>query len=334
MNRRKFVKNSSQASLALALLGLASCKNSTSEKTKETTLATLETPPFFKLSLAQWSLHRMIKEGQISPYDFAKKAKDLGFEGLEYVSQLYTNELNGFDNELEGIETMVRKLKQQSDEHNLTNLIMMVDLPGETGALCHPDAAIRKKAITDHHKWIDATAGLGCHSTRINLFGTRDRNEWKSYATESLMTLCEYAQKQDVNVIVENHGWLSSDAALLAAVMKAVNMDNCGTLPDFGNFCVKRDGEGNWDGKCIEEYDRYKGTEELMPFAKGVSAKSHDFDAQGEETATDYKKMLSIVKASGYTGFIGVEYEGSRLSEEEGILATKKLLIETAKKLS
>lgn len=335
MNRRHFVKNSSQASLALALLGLAACKNNPSDKTDQN--AQVKSPdyePFFKLSLAQWSIHRMIGEGQMSPYDFAAKAKAWGFEGLEYVSQLYTNEINSFDNELEGINAVVARLKQESDKHGLTNLIMMVDLPGDEGALCHPDAAIRAAAIQNHHKWIDATAGLGCHSTRINLFGTRDRDQWKRFATASLTSLCEYGKKQGVNVIVENHGWLSSDAALLAEVMTAVNMDNCGTLPDFGNFCVERDGEGNWGGDCVKEYDRYQGTEELMPFAKGVSAKSHNFNTEGAETATDYKKMLSIVKNAGYTGFIGVEYEGDELSEEEGILATKKLLLETAKTLS
>lgn len=335
MNRRHFVKNSSQASLALALLGLAACKNNPSDKADQNTPTKLpNASPFFKLSLAQWSIHRMIREGDLSPYDFAAKAKAWGFEGLEYVSQLYTNEINSFDNEMDGINTVVARLKQESDKHGLTNLIMMVDLPGDEGALCHPDPEVRIAAIQNHHKWIDATAGLGCHSTRVNLFGTRDRDQWKALATESLTALCEYGKEQGVNIIVENHGWLSSDAALLAEVMTAVNMDNCGTLPDFGNFCVERDGEGNWGGDCIKEYDRYQGTKELMPFAKGVSAKSHNFNVEGEETATDYKKMLTIVKDAGYTGFIGVEYEGDELSEEEGILATKQLLLETAKTLS
>ena len=106
--------------------------------------------------------------------------------------------------------------------------------------------------------------------------------------------------------------------------MKAVNKSNVGTLPDFGNFCIKRE-EGNWRN-CVDAYDRYQGTTELMPFAKGVSAKSHDFDEQGNETETDYTKMLQIVKAAGFSGYIGIEYEGEKLSEDEGIRKTKALL--------
>ena len=331
MNRRLFVKNSSQATLALAVLGLASCKENNQLKKEDiANTSSAIVPPFFKLSLAQWSVHKMIQNGQLDPFDFAQQASAWGFEGLEYVSQLYTNSLNSYGSELEGINAMVKKLKQKSEEHGMENLIMMVDLPNETGALCHADVNIRKAAIENHHKWIDATAGVGCHSTRINLFGSRDRDEWKNLATESLSSLCEYADKQGVNVIVENHGWLSSDAALLAEVMKSVNMDNCGTLPDFGNFCVKRDGEGNWGGECVEEYDRYLGMKELMPFAKGVSAKSYAFNEQGEETTIDFKQMLSIIKQAGYKGYIGIEFEGNDLSEEKGILATKNLLLETA----
>lgn len=335
MNRRHFVKNSSQASLALALLGLTACKTNNSEKSKEiseNSAAAWE--PFFKLSLAQWSVHRMIWEGQMDPYDFAAKAKAWGFSGLEYVNHLYSKGMEAYDSELAGIDAMVKELNKRSQDQGMENLIMMVDLQQDAGALCHPDEAIRKAAAENHHKWIDATAGLGCHSTRVNLFGTRDREEWKNYATESLASLCEYAKNQNVNVIVENHGWLSSDAALLTEVIQQVNMDNCGTLPDFGNFCVKRDGEGAWGGDCVEEYDRYQGTQELLPFAKGVSAKSYAFNEAGEETTIDYQKILGIVKDAGYKGFIGVEYEGDELSEEEGILATKNLLLETAKKLS
>jgi sugar phosphate isomerase/epimerase len=110
---------------------------------------------------------------------------------------------------------------------------------------------------------------------------------------------------------VENHGGLSSNGDWLAGVMKLVNKPNCGTLPDFGNF---------------HDYDRYRGVEELLPFAKGVSAKSHEFDADGNEVRTDYRRMLRMVVAAGYCGWVGVEYEGNGLSEPEGILATKKLL--------
>ena len=136
-----------------------------------------------------------------------------------------------------------------------------------------------------------------------------------------------------INVIVENHGGYSSDGSWLASVIQNTEMANCGTLPDFGNFCIERDSGKQWEGKCINEFDRYKGVEMFMPLAKSVSAKSHDFDENGNETHTDYSKMLKIVKNAGYSGYIGVEYEGSELSEYEGIKATKALLEKIGKEL-
>lgn len=333
MNRRHFVKNSSKASLALALLGIASCKESTKKaKSAEAKMMTDNATPLFRYSLAQWSIHKMILEEQLDPFEFAAKAKSWGFEGLEYVSQLYKDYLSTHDSELAGIEAMVKRSNEESQKHGLENLILMVDIVNGPASLCDADKKVRQSAVENHHKWIDAAAGMGCHSTRINLFGSREREPWKEYAIESLSSLCEYAKAQQVNVIVENHGWLSSDAALLAEVMTQVNMDNCGTLPDFGNFCIERDGEGNWGGDCTKEYDRYQGIKELMPFAKGVSAKAYAFNENGEETTIDYAKMLQIVKESGYRGFIGVEYEGD-ISEEEGIIATKNLIENTIKTL-
>jgi len=117
-------------------------------------------------------------------------------------------------------------------------------------------------------------------------------------------------------VIVENHGGLSSNGAWLASVIRAVDHPRCGTLPDFGNFRVSAD----------EWYDRYQGVAELMPFAKAVSAKSYDFDERGEETTIDYRRMLGIVTGAGFNSWIGIEYEGNRLPEREGIARTKALL--------
>ena len=141
-----------------------------------------------------------------------------------------------------------------------------------------------------------------------------------------LHQLSAFAQDFNINVIVENHGGYSSDGQWLSGVIQGVGLPNCGTLPDFGNFCIKRKDPANWAAGCGEEYDRYKGTKELLPFAKGVSAKTYDFDNEGKCIETDYTKMLSIVKASGYKGYIGIEYEGSSLSEVDGIKATKNLL--------
>ncbi len=196
---------------------------------------------------------------------------------------------------------------------------MMVDLQGDENLLSTPNQTHRKQGVENHKIWIDATAILGCHSMRINLFGSNDEEVWKENSIASLKELSEYASEKNVNIIVENHGYLSSNGALMAEVMETVNKENCGTLPDFGNFCLKREDNKLWDAPCIEEYDIYKGVEELMPFAKGVSAKTFNFDENGNETTIDFYKMMKIVKDAGFTGFVGVEYEGEELSEEKGI---------------
>lgn len=219
------------------------------------------------------------------------------------------------------IPKIATELKKQSDLHGIENVLIMVDGEGE---LASSNPKKRAQAIANHSLWIDAAATLGCTSIRVNLAPTRSLSDevWHKNSVLGLGELADIAAKKNINVIVENHGGISSNGAKLAAVMAEINKPNCGTLPDFGNFCIS----GSPKGNCKDEYDRYKGTEELMPYAKGVSAKSYDFDEEGNETKMDYKRLLQIVKDAGYSGYIGVEYEGSRLSEEEGVLATKKLL--------
>src|SRR5207244_3237424 len=128
--------------------------------------------------------------------------------------------------------------------------------------------------------------------------------------------LTEYAAKEGINIIIENHGGYTSDGQWMIGLMKGINKPNVGTLPDFGNFCVKREGRHVWKGKCIEEYDRYKGVAEMMPYAKGVSAKTQNFDENGSCIETDYYRMLKIVKDAGFHGCIGIEYSGD--DEEHG----------------
>ncbi|WP_299212107.1 sugar phosphate isomerase/epimerase family protein [uncultured Aquimarina sp.] len=319
----------------ICLLIISSCKNNTKNTTtieqKEEKI--IEQPvasePYFELSLAQWSLHKEIQSGKLDPIDFAKKAKELGFTGVEYVSQLYT--YKDAKDPYKALQQLLETLKSKSNEHNVQNLLIMVDGEGDLAVI---DEKERNQTVENHKKWVDAAQFLGCHSIRVNLFGTNNPEEWVKVATDGLTKLSEYAATKSINVIVENHGYLSSDGALLAKVMKNVNKPNCGTLPDFGNFCLEREGGERWGAKCIKEYPKYKGIEELMPFAKGVSAKSYDFDAEGNETTIDYKKMLEIVKASGYQGYIGVEYEGERLGEIEGIIATRDLLNNLSKQLN
>jgi len=290
-NRRDFLK----ASAAVGLLGVSPG------------LLRAETKPLlFNISLAQWSLHRALFGKKLDPIDFPKTAKeDYGIVAVEYVNQFYKDKKKD--------DTYVAELKKRCGDLGVKSVLIMCD--GE-GALGDADAKKRQQAVENHYRWVEWAKALGCHSIRVNAQSSGTYEEQMERAADGLARLTEFGGKHDINVIVENHGGLSSNGAWLAATIKKVGNPRCGTLPDFGNFRVSKD----------EEYDRYKGVEELMPFAKGVSAKSHDFDDKGNETKTDYRRMMKIVVAAGYKGFVGVEYEGSRLSEPDGIRATKKLL--------
>jgi len=293
-------------------------KNQKKEKIIETD--NKSSKPFFEISLAQWSLHRTFNDDGVSPFEFAKRAKSMGFEALEYVSQLYSRQIEEL-----GFDAVIDSLKKESEAYGLKNNLIMVDHEGD---LAVPDSVLRNQAVENHKKWVQAAKVLGCQAIRVNLSGSSDSEIWKVAAFDGLSKLASYAAEQNINVIVENHGGFSSNVAMLVDVIQKVNTSNCGLLPDFGNFCIK-----HIDSECVDEYDMYKGVEEMMPLAKGVSAKSYDFDENGNETKVDFYKMLQLVKNAGYTDFIGVEYEGSRLSEVEGILATKKLLLSASSKL-
>lgn len=264
--------------------------------------------PEFKISLAEWSLHRALRANKLTNLEFPRIAKrEFGVEAVEYVNQFFKDKAED--------EAYLTELKKVCDDEGVRSLLIMCDGEGQLG---HPEDALRKQAVENHHKWVSAAKLLGCHSIRVNAAtnGKGTFEEQQKRAADGLRALSEYAAHFGVNVIVENHGGLSSNGKWLAGVIKLVDLRNCGTLPDFGNFRI-RDGE---------DYDRYQGVKELMPFAKGVSAKSYDFDAEGNETKIDYARMLKIVRDSGYRGYIGIEYEGGRLDEYEGIRATKKLL--------
>ena len=285
---------------------------------------------FFKLSLAQWSLEPSISSGKVSPYNFARIASSLGFSGLEYVNTLYRDVIDS-RNKQQGIKNFVKKSNSEAAQHSVENLLIMID---EEGNLAAASASRRKNAIENHKKWIDAASQMGCHSVRVNLYGVEQKSKWMEYSSDSLTKLSEFSKDFNINVIVENHGSLSSNAELLMQVINNVNLKNCGTLPDFGNFCIKRVEGDLYESDCVKEYDRYKGIKEMMPKAFAVSAKSNSFNNKGDEVYTDYLKMLKIVKESGYNGYIGVEYEGTGLSEIDGIQATKNLLINKGKLIS
>jgi len=330
MTNINFLKKGTLLLVGILFFAVLSCKEKETKNLVVDEPETIIEAPFFKLSLAQWSMHKMVFEEGVDPYTFAEKAKNWGFSGLEYVSGLYYKELEKDNFSEAAMAAFVEKNNAESKKHGMQNLLIMIDGQGD---LATAKAADRKKAVENHYKWVDAAAVMGCHSIRVNLAGSKEPEEWKANAAEGLTQLASYAKEKNINIIVENHGGLSSNADLLAEVMKKVNMDNCGTLPDFGNFCIKRADGSDYNGDCAETYDMYKGVRELMPFAKGVSAKSYDFDPTGNETKIDYVKMLQIVEDAGYNGYIGVEYEGSVLSEEQGILATKNLLVQASKKL-
>ena len=331
MNKKKIKSYLLHFSLTMLLFAIISCKNDKKVEIEETLVVTEASEPFFKLSLAQWSLHKAIRDDKtLSNLDFAKKAKELGFEGVEYVSQLYKLEKG---NEQASLDSLVIELKKRSEEQNIQNVLIMIDHEGD---LAVSDKAERDESIRKHSMWVDAAAKLGCSSVRVNLFGGEAEKTpkiWHTNAVDGLGRLAAYGATKGINVIVENHGGLSSDASKLVAVFKEIGYKNCGALPDFGNFCVKRDTGDRWGGNCIEQYDIYKGVAELMPYAKGVSAKTFDFDENGNETTIDYTKMMRIIKDSNFVGFIGVEYEGDTMGEEEGILATKDLILKVNKAL-
>jgi len=333
MKRRIFVRNTALAGLGVGALGFGACSGgSKKEKNGDNKEGGNVIEPFFKLSLAQWSIHRMIQQEGMNPFEFASKAKEWGFEGLEYVNHLYSEDFLKNTSVSPGIENVVKELNLRAEDTGMKNLIMMVDLPPGEGDMAVTDDVKRTKAMEMHHPRVEATSAPGCLSMRVNMFGAFEKTDWKAASVDALGRLGEHAQQYDINVLVENHGWLTSDAALLMEVINEVGLNNVGTLPDFGNFCIKRKDKERW-GACVETYDKYKGIEELMPAAKAVSAKSYDFDQEGKETTIDYARMVKIVKEAGYTGYIGVEYEGQNLSEEEGILATKDLLIASAKEV-
>ena len=277
MKRREFIKKSASLTAGVTLGGLSStllngCNNKMS----------------FKISLAEWSLHRALNSKEIDHLDFAAIAKnDFSINAIEYVNSFFFNHAK--DN------AYLIEMKNRADDHGVKSLLIMCDNEGNLG---EPEEKKRIQAVQNHYKWAEAAKFLGCHSIRVNArsFGTFD--EQIKLAADGLRRLVEFGDNIEINIIVENHGGLSSNGEWLSSVMKEVNHPRIGTLPDFGNFRIEND---NW-------YDRYKGMKELMPYAKAVSAKSHEFDKNGDETGSDYYRMMDIVLENGYNGYLGIEY--------------------------
>ena len=298
MNRRQFIQSSTMIATGLTLNAKSFAHNPFQKS-------------FFEISLAEWSFHRALSAKKMTNLDFpviAKKQFDISV--VEYVNQFFKDKAND--------TAYLSELLKRCNDNGVKNHLIMID--GE-GGLGETDKSKRNQAVENHYKWVDAAKYLGCTTIRVNAYGVGDREEVQKSAIEGLSKLGEYGEKENINIIVENHGGFSSDGQWLSTVMKKIDKKNVGTLPDFGNFCIKREKE-----KCLEEYDRYKGVKEMMPFAKGVSAKTYDFDESGNCIETDYVKMMKIVKDTGFKGYIGIEYEGNKFSEEEGVKKTKELL--------
>ncbi len=302
----------------------------------------------FQISLAEFSFAGELMSGKMSNMDFPSRAKnEFGINVLEYVSMFFNNKHTD--------SAYLRELKQRCDDLGVTNHLIMVD----DANIADLDSNKRKAAVEAHYKWVDAARFLGCSAIRVNLgdtakalSGTEDdpAEEAAKAAVEGYSQLLEYAAKQNMNVIVENHFGNSTDVDWLVGVMKQVNKPNAGLLPDFGNFCRQRskpatnDIKGMMATKCVKEYDRYEGVRKMMPYAKGISAKSHKFDATGNETETDFMRMFNIIKDAGFKGYVGIEYEGSfmnmfdpsagYLPASEGVKATRDLLQRVQKQLA
>ena len=287
--RREFLRRSVGAAALVALDGAAPVQ------------ARQPAPPLFRISLAQWSLHRTIRAGELDHLDVARLARqEFGLEAIEYVNSFFGDRARD--------AAYLAEMNRRARDHGVYQHLIMCDGEGRIG---EPDAARRQQAVENHYRWVEAAKTLGCATIRVNAASEGPFEEQQALAADGLRRLCEFADPHGIHVVVENHGGLSSHGDWLAGVMRRVAHPRCGTLPDFGNFY---------------EYDRYQGVADLMPFAKAVSAKSHDFDDRGEETTKDYARLLRIVTEAGYRSWVGIEYEGTRLPEREGVRLTLRLL--------
>jgi sugar phosphate isomerase/epimerase len=301
INRRDFMK---QTTLFAAGLGTASFPTRLFSGSGQ--------DPLFRISLAQWSLNRKFFSGELDNLDFAKTTRSLGIDGVEYVNQFFMDKAKDM--------AYLREMKNRAENEGVQSILIMCDNEGALGA---PDEEERKKAVENHYKWVDAAKFLGCHSIRVNGYSTSDYEESQKLVADGLSRLIEYADTQDINVIVENHGGYSSNAKWLVGVMKLVDHPRVGTLPDFGNFRISQD----------ETYDSYEGVREMMPYAKGVSVKPQGYDANGNSIEIDLARMMRIVLDAGYHGYCGIEH-GPEGRELEAIRELNEKLIQVRDQLA
>ena len=312
LNRRDFLRRTSAWAAGAGIFGATGCMPSaTAGSTGGGTAAGV---PLYKMSLAEFGLHRALRSGELDHLDFAPTARrTFGLDAVEYVNQFFMDRATD--------QAYLRQMKMRAEDAGVRSLLIMVDQEGNLG---DPDPAQRTQAVENHYKWVEAAKFLDCHSVRVNAYSRGTWDEQLLLFTDGMQRLIDFAEGYDLNVIVENHGGLSSNGAWLAALIERVDHPRAGTLPDFGNFRITQGPPQ--PGQQEEWYDRYRGMQQLMPYARGIGAKSIEFDESGNETHSDFRRMMRIVLDAGYRGYVGVEYEGTQVGEVEGNLATIRLL--------
>ncbi len=292
MKRRQILKKLAMGAGCAATAPFYSCaKNGTSGES-----------PWLKLAVQQYSFNRQLKSGELAMIDYpGTVVEGTGIKALEYF--------NGHMEEKAGDTGFFEAVRERCDDLGAANTMMLCR---GKDALDSSDPSVRSAAIEGYRPWLEATKILGGQYIRVDVRSDGDPDEQKKHAADGLTALCEVAGNEfDMGIVVENHGGHSGNGKWVADLMKTVGLENCGTLPDFQNF---------------KEYDPYLGIEEMMPWAKIVCAKSKEFDEAGNEVNVDYRRMLKIVKDSGFTGYIGIEFEGHGVDPIAGINLTKNLI--------
>ena len=327
-DRRKFIQTSIALSIGIPLISQNLWANLQSLNNR------------IKISLQCVSFANTLMNGKMSILEFPRIVReDFNIEGAEYWNIPLIQKRRD--------SKFIKELNKRTSDYGLKNTLMLVDLydlkTRESKSICDKDSKRRNEAIEDHKEWIDVAKSIGCSSIRVNLWSEgMNASEVKNISEEALSKLLEYSSTQDMSIVIENHGGFTSDAGWLVDLMKSINHSKLGTLPDFGtlNFCIEKaqakEGE-MYSSNCLNQYNKYKGVEEMLPYAKGISAKSISFDSNGEEINTDFERMIKLIKSSSFEGFMAIEYEGALmqmfggdpldyLSPNQGVLATKRLI--------
>ncbi|GAB5561933.1 MAG: hypothetical protein SynsKO_35800 [Synoicihabitans sp.] len=320
MERREFVKGLSAASAAVVAGNVLRAKPA------------VDAAKPFTLSLSQWGFHRAIfgdardnyqdfittlhrapddvLRGDMDPRDIVWRARELGVGVVDLVNILW------FGHGQDG--PWLADFKARARDAGVTFGVLMCD---QLGRIAAKDSAERKRSISGHLDWMETAAELGCPFLRVNPYGDGSYLEQLKRGAETLHELADRSSDFGLEILVENHGHPGSNGAWLAMLIEQADHPRLGTYTDLDNFFM-----GGWNHDPQRRYDRTQGLFDLAPYTKAISAKTHDFGPDGEETTIDYQACLKILLDAGFTGLVGAEYEGHRLSEAEGSRLTVELL--------